>query len=891
MSDMKHDVDALETQEWLAALESVVREEGVERAQYLLEQVLEKARLDGVDMPTGVTTNYINTIPAAQEPAYPGDTTIERRIRSIIRWNAIMIVLRASKKDLELGGHMASFQSSAAFYETCFNHFFRAPNEKDGGDLVYYQGHISPGIYARAFVEGRLTEEQLDNFRQEVDGKGLPSYPHPKLMPEFWQFPTVSMGLGPISAIYQARFLKYLNGRGLKDTTAQRVYAFLGDGEMDEPESRGAISFAAREKLDNLCFLINCNLQRLDGPVMGNGKIIQELEGLFRGAGWNVVKVIWGNGWDKLLAKDTTGKLLQLMNETIDGDYQTFKAKDGAYVREHFFGKYPETAALVADMTDDEIFALKRGGHESSKLYAAFKNAQDTKGRPTVILAKTVKGYGMGDAAEGKNIAHQVKKMDMTHVLAMRNRLGLQDLISDEEVKNLPYLKLEEGSKEFEYLHARRKALHGYTPQRLPNFTGEFIVPALEDFKPLLEEQSREISSTMAYVRSLNILLKDKNIGQNIVPIIADEARTFGMEGLFRQIGIYNPHGQNYTPQDRDIVSYYKEATSGQVLQEGINELGAMSSWVAAATSYSTNNLPMIPFYIYYSMFGFQRVGDMAWMAGDQQARGFLLGATAGRTTLNGEGLQHEDGHSHILAGTVPNCISYDPTFAYEVAVILQDGIRRMYGEQENVFYYLTLMNESYAHPAMPAGAEEGIRKGIYKLESYSSQGKAGNKAKVQLMSSGTIMNEVRKAAQILSEEYGVASDVYSVTSFNELARDGQACDRFNMLHPEAEVKVPYIAQVMGTEPAIAATDYMKNYADQVRAFIPAQSYKVLGTDGFGRSDSRENLRRHFEVNAGYVVVAALNELAKRGEVEKSVVAAAIKKFDIDTEKTNPLYA
>ncbi|MBE4598889.1 pyruvate dehydrogenase (acetyl-transferring), homodimeric type [Vibrio navarrensis] len=886
MSDMKHDVDALETQEWLAALESVVREEGVERAQFLLEEVLEKARLDGVDMPTGITTNYINTIPAAQEPAYPGDTTIERRIRSIIRWNAIMIVLRASKKDLDLGGHMASFQSSAAFYETCFNHFFRAPNEKDGGDLVYYQGHISPGIYARAFVEGRLTEEQLDNFRQEVDGKGIPSYPHPKLMPEFWQFPTVSMGLGPISAIYQARFLKYLEGRGMKDTSEQRVYAFLGDGEMDEPESRGAISFAAREKLDNLCFLINCNLQRLDGPVMGNGKIIQELEGLFKGAGWNVVKVIWGNGWDKLLAKDTTGKLLQLMNETIDGDYQTFKAKDGAYVREHFFGKYPETAALVADMTDDEIFALKRGGHESSKLYAAFKNAQETNGRPTVILAKTVKGYGMGEAAEGKNIAHQVKKMDMTHVLAMRNRLGLQDLISDEEVNKLPYLKLEEGSKEYEYLHARRKALHGYTPQRLPNFTQELVIPELEEFKPLLEEQKREISSTMAYVRALNILLKDKNIGKNIVPIIADEARTFGMEGLFRQIGIYNPHGQNYTPQDRDIVSYYKEATSGQVLQEGINELGAMSSWVAAATSYSTNNLPMIPFYIYYSMFGFQRVGDMAWMAGDQQARGFLLGATAGRTTLNGEGLQHEDGHSHIQAATIPNCISYDPTFAYEVAVIMQDGIRRMYGDQENVFYYMTLMNENYAHPAMPEGAEEGIRKGIYKLETLS-----GSKGKVQLMSSGTIMNEVRKAAVILSEEYGIASDVYSVTSFNELARDGQNVERYNMLHPEAEAKVPYIASVMGTEPAIAATDYMKNYADQVRAFIPAESYKVLGTDGFGRSDSRENLRRHFEVNAGYVVVAALNELAKRGEVEKSVVAEAIKKFNIDTEKTNPLYA
>ncbi|MGL0943313.1 pyruvate dehydrogenase (acetyl-transferring), homodimeric type [Vibrio vulnificus] len=886
MSDMKHDVDALETQEWLQALESVVREEGVERAQYLLEQVLDKARLDGVDMPTGITTNYINTIPANQEPAYPGDTTLERRIRSIIRWNAIMIVLRASKKDLELGGHMASFQSSAAFYETCFNHFFRAPNEKDGGDLVYYQGHISPGIYARAFVEGRLTAEQLDNFRQEVDGKGIPSYPHPKLMPEFWQFPTVSMGLGPISAIYQARFLKYLEGRGMKDTSEQRVYAFLGDGEMDEPESRGAISFAAREKLDNLCFLINCNLQRLDGPVMGNGKIIQELEGLFKGAGWNVVKVIWGNNWDSLLAKDTTGKLLQLMNETIDGDYQTFKSKDGAYVREHFFGKYPETAALVADMTDDEIFALKRGGHESSKLYAVFKNAQDTKGRPTVILAKTVKGYGMGEAAEGKNIAHQVKKMDMTHVLHLRDRLGLQDILTDEAVKELPYLTLEEGSKEYEYLHARRKALKGYTPQRLPNFTQELVIPAVEEFQPLLEEQKRDISTTMAFVRTLNVLLKDKNIGKNIVPIIADEARTFGMEGLFRQIGIYNPHGQNYTPQDRDIVSYYKEATSGQVLQEGINELGAMSSWVAAATSYSTNDLPMIPFYIYYSMFGFQRVGDMAWMAGDQQARGFLLGATAGRTTLNGEGLQHEDGHSHIMAGTVPNCISYDPTFAYEVAVILQDGIRRMYGDQENVFYYLTLMNENYAMPAMPEGAEEGIRKGIYKLETYT-----GSKGKVQLLSSGTIMNEVRKAAQILSDEYCIASDVYSVTSFNEVTRDGQACERYNMLHPEAEAQVPYIQTVMGTEPAIAATDYMKNYAEQVRAFIPAESYKVLGTDGFGRSDSRENLRRHFEVNAGYVVIAALTELAKRGDVEKSVIAEAIKKFDIDTEKTNPLYA
>ena len=883
----KVDIDALETKEWLEALESVVRTEGVERAQFLLEQVLEQARLEGVDMPTGVTTNYINTIPPQQEPAYPGDVNLERRIRSVIRWNAIMIVLRGSKKDLELGGHMASFQSSAAFYETCFNHFFRAPNEKDGGDLVYYQGHISPGIYARAFVEGRLTAEQLDNFRQEVDGKGLSSYPHPKLMPEFWQFPTVSMGLGPITAIYQARFLKYLNGRGLKDTSAQRVYAFLGDGEMDEPESRGAISFAAREKLGNLCFLVNCNLQRLDGPVMGNGKIIQELEGLFRGAGWNVIKVVWGRGWDKLLAKDTTGKLLQLMNETVDGDYQTYKAKDGAYVREHFFGRYPETAALVADMTDEEIFALKRGGHEPSKLYAAFKAAQACTDKPTVILAKTVKGYGMGDAAEGKNIAHQVKKMDLTHVKQLRTRLGLEDYISEEQVADLPYIKLPEGSPELQYLHDRRKALHGYTPVRLPKFSETLTLPELSAFDSLLEEQKREISTTLAYVRALNILLKDQHIGQRIVPIIADEARTFGMEGLFRQIGIYNPHGQNYTPEDRSVVSYYKEDTAGQVLQEGINELGAMSSWVAAATSYSTNDLPMIPFYIYYSMFGFQRVGDMAWLAGDQQARGFLLGATAGRTTLNGEGLQHEDGHSHILASTVPNCISYDPTYAYELAVILQDGIRRMYGpEQENIYYYITVMNESYHHPAMPKGAEEGIRKGIYKLESYN-----GGRGKVQLLGSGTILNEVRKAADILSKDYDVASDVYSVTSFNELARDGQDCERFNMLHPEAAEKVPFVAQVLNKAPAIAATDYMKNYAEQIRAFIPANSYKVLGTDGYGRSDSRENLRRHFEVNAGYIVVAALNELAKQGELKKAVVAEAIKKFGIDADKTNPLYA
>ena len=886
MTDILKDIDAQETSEWLEALSTILEDEGSERAQFVLEQVMDKARKEGVNLPHGINTNYVNTIPSDQQPVYPGDLKIEQRIRSIIRWNAIMIVMRASKKDLDLGGHMASYQSAAAFYEVCFNHFFRAPNETDGGDLVYYQGHISPGIYARAFLEGRLTAEQLDNFRQEVDGKGLPSYPHPKLLPEFWQFPTVSMGLGPIAAIYQARFLKYLDGRGLKPTSAQRVYAFLGDGEMDEPESRGSLSFASREKLDNLCFLINCNLQRLDGPVMGNGSIIQELEGLFTGAGWNVVKVIWGGNWDALIAKDTSGKLLQLMEETVDGDYQTFKSKDGAYVREHFFGKYPETAALVADMTDEQIFALKRGGHDSSKLYAAFKNAEDTAGKPTVILAKTVKGYGMGAAAEGKNIAHGVKKMTEEHIETLRDRLGLQDLLSDEQAATLPYLTLEEGSEEYNYLHGKREALLGYTPKRLPKFTEKLAVPELDKFSALLGEQKREISTTMAYVRILNVLLKDKGIGKNIVPIIADEARTFGMEGLFRQVGIYNPHGQEYTPEDRGVVSYYKEATSGQVLQEGINELGSMSSWVAAATSYSTNDLPMIPFYIYYSMFGFQRIGDMAWMAGDQQARGFLLGATAGRTTLNGEGLQHEDGHSHIQANTIPNCISYDPTFAYELAVIVQDGIERMYGEkQENVFYYLTVMNENYAMPAMPEGVEEGIRKGIYKFASLPG------KSKVQLLSSGTIMNEVRAAATILSEEYGVASDIFSVTSFNELTRDGQDVERYNMLNPEAEQKTPYITDVLGTEPTIAATDYMKNYAEQVRAFIPADSYKVLGTDGFGRSDSRENLRRHFEVNAGYVVVAALTELAKRGDVERKVVTEAIAKFDIDVNKINPLFA
>ncbi|EGY28488.1 pyruvate dehydrogenase [Candidatus Regiella insecticola 5.15] len=882
--DLKNDVDPVETGDWLQAIESVIREEGVERAYYLLNQVLNAARKDGVNITLGAT-DYINTITLEEEPAYPGNLELEQRIRSAIRWNAVMMVLRASKKDLDLGGHIASFQSSATFYEVCFHHFFRARNEKDGGDLVFFQGHISPGIYARAFLEGRLTKEQLNNFRQEIDGKGLSSYPHPKLMPEFWQFPTVSMGLGPINAIYQAKFLKYLNHRGLKDTLGQRVYAFLGDGEMDEPESKGTITVASREKLDNLVFVINCNLQRLDGPVIGNGKIINELEGIFAGAGWQVLKVIWGDRWDALLRKDTSGKLIQLMNETLDGDYQTLKSKDGAYVREHFFGRFPETKALVQDMSDDEIWSLNRGGHDPKKIFAALKKAQDTKGKPTVILAHTVKGYGMGETAEGKNIAHQVKKMNMLGVHHLRNRFEVP--VTDADIEKLPYITFDKDSEEYQYLHARREALSGYLPTRLTKFTEKLTLPTQADFSALLEEQSKEISTTIAFVRVLNVLLKNKSIKDRIVPIIADEARTFGMEGLFRQIGIYSPEGQQYTPQDREQVAYYKEDTKGQILQEGINELGAAASWLAAATSYSTNDLPMIPFYIYYSMFGFQRIGDLCWAAGDQQARGFLIGGTSGRTTLNGEGLQHEDGHSHIQSLTIPNCISYDPAYAYEVAIIMHDGLERMYGsKQENIYYYITTLNENYHMPAMPKGVEEGICKGIYKLETLE-----GSKGKVQLMGSGAILRHVRQAAQILSEDYNLGSDVYSVTSFTELARDGQDCERWNRLHPTETPRTPYITQVMHDAPTIASTDYMKLFAEQIRSYLPARQFCVLGTDGYGRSDSRENLRHHFEVDASYVVVAALSELAKQGEIDSKVVAEAIIKFGIDADKINPRLA
>ena len=881
---LKNDVDPIETNDWLASIDSLIREEGIERAQFIIDQVMQQARAGGVSLPSGITTDYVNTIPVSEQPAYPGNLEIERRIRSYIRWNAVMMVLRAQKKDLDLGGHLSTFQSAATMYEVGFNHFFKAATEKNGGDLVYFQGHAAPGIYARAFVEGRLTEDQLNNFRQEAHGHGLSSYPHPKLMPDFWQFSTVSMGLGPVNAIYQARFLKYLENRGLKDTSDQKVYAFLGDGEMDEIESKGALTFAAREHLDNLIFVISCNLQRLDGPVNGNGKIVQELEGLFVGAGWEVIKVMWGSRWDKLFAKDTTDKLAQLMMEVVDGDYLTFKSKDGAYVREHFFGRYPETAALVADMTDDEIWSLQRGGHDPLKVFAAFKKAQ-TAGKPVVILVHSVKGYKIAEA-ESKNTAHQSKKMSVDSIRAYRDYFHIP--VKDEDLEKLPYVTFPEGSEEYKYLHEHRKALQGYVPARQPKFSVDFKAPELSEFSALLEAQPRPISTTMAFVRFLNTLLKDKEVGKHIVPIVADEARTFGMEGLFRQIGIYNPHGQNYVPSDRDLVAYYREAKDGQVLQEGINELGATSSWLAAATSYSISNVPMIPFFIYYSMFGFQRVGDLMWAAGDQLARGFMIGGTSGRTTLNGEGLQHEDGHSHIQSLTIPNCVSYDPAFAFEVAVIMQDGINRMYGEkQEDVFYYITTLNEIYDQPAMPAGAEEGIRKGLYKFESVQGKGKG----EVQLLGSGAILRHVREAAQILANDYGISSDVYSAPSLTEAAREGDDAVRWNMLHPTETPRVPYVAQVMKDKPTVAATDYMKLFAEQIRAYVPSKHYHVLGTDGFGRSDSRANLRDHFEVDAHHVVVAALHVLAQEGTVDKKVVAEAIAKYGINPERLNPLYA
>jgi len=878
------DIDPQETGEWLDALDGVLQVEGPQRAHFILEKLIEKARRSGAYLPYNATTAYINTIPPGQEEASPGDHEMEHRLRSYIRWNAMAMVVRANKISSELGGHIASFASAATLYDVGFNHFWHPPSDKHGGDLVFFQGHSSPGVYARAYLEGRISEEQLRNFRQEVEGNGLPSYPHPWLMPNFWQFPTVSMGLGPIQAIYQARFMKYLKDRGLVDTEGRKVWAFMGDGEMDEPESLGAISLAVREKLDNLVFVVNCNLQRLDGPVRGNGKIIQELEADFRGAGWNVIKVIWGSYWDALIARDTAGLLLKRMEEALDGEYQVFKSKDGAYVRKHFFGKYQELLTMVANMSDDDIWRLNRGGHDPHKIYAAYAAAVKHTGQPTVILAKTIKGYGMGEAGEGQMITHQQKKMGTTSIKAFRDRFDIP--IPDDQLEEIPFYKPAEDSPEMQYLRSRVEALGGSMPQRRTR-TAPLQVPPLSVFEPLLNASGeREISTTMAFVRMLNTLVKDKNIGKQVVPIVPDESRTFGMEGMFRQLGIYSSVGQLYRPEDADQLMYYKEDKSGQILQEGINEAGAFCSWIAAATSYSTHGVSMIPFYIFYSMFGFQRIGDLAWAAGDSRARGFLLGGTAGRTTLNGEGLQHEDGHSQILAGTIPNCVSYDPTFAYEVAVVIQDGLRRMVQEQEDVFYYVTLMNENYTHPALPPGAEADILKGMYLF----SEGKADKKAvRVQLLGSGTILREVIAAAELLQKDFGVAANVWSCPSFNELRRDGMETERWNMLHPESEPRKSHVERCLEpyAGPVVAATDYMRAFADQIRPYVK-RTYKVLGTDGFGRSDFRSQLRKFFEVDRHYVVVAALKGLAEDGNVPPATVKKAIEKYGIDTDRPSP---
>ncbi len=883
------DVDAIETQEWVEALAAVIEHEGVERAHFLLEQLIDKARRSGANLPFSANTAYVNTIPTHLEAELPGDQAIEDRIRSYIRWNAMAMVVKANRKSSELGGHIATFASAATLYDIGFNHFWHAPNADHGGDLIFFQGHASPGMYSRAFLEGRLTEEQLDNFRQEVDGKGLSSYPHPHLMDDFWQFPTVSMGLGPIMSIYQARFMKYLQHRSLANTEARKVWAFIGDGESDEPETLGAISLAGREKLDNLVWVVNCNLQRLDGPVRGNGKIVQELEANFRGTGWNVIKVLWGSYWDPLLAMDKDGLLQQRMMECVDGDFQNYKSKDGAYVREHFFGKYPELKAMVAKMSDEDIWRLNRGGHDPHKVYAAYHAAVNTSGQPTVILAQTVKGYGMGSAGEAQNRTHSQKKLQDNEMLDFRNRFNIP--LNDEDAAVGKYYVPDADSEEMQYMNARRAELGGHLPVRSTQ-AAPLEIPPLSIFDAMLAGSGdKEMSTTMAWVRMLTMLCRDKNIGKNVVPIVPDEARTFGMEGMFRQLGIYSSVGQLYTPQDKDQIMFYKEDKSGQILEEGINEAGAMSSWIAAATAYSSHGVNMIPFYIYYSMFGFQRIGDLAWAAGDMQARGFMIGGTAGRTTLAGEGLQHQDGHSLILSGTIPNCISYDPTFNYEMAVIVHDGMRRMFAEQENVFYYVTAMNENYVHPAMPEGAETGIIKGLYKFRAAEST-KATSATTVQLMGSGAILREVIAAADLLRDDWAVDADIWSATSFTELARDARDCDRWNRLHPVDEARVPYITQCLEghTGPVIAATDYIQLYADKVRKWIPAR-YEVLGTDGFGRSDTRAQLRKHFEVNAVHIVVAALKALADEGSIDAVTVAEAIDKYGIDPEKINPLHA
>ncbi len=877
------DTDNQETQEWLASLSSVIEAEGTERAHFLIEAMIDQARRSGSNLPYNATTSYVNTIPTHLQQRHPGNPDMERRIRALIRWNAVMTVLRANEKSPGIGGHIASFQSAATLYDVGFNHFFRAANENFGGDLVYFQGHSSPGIYARAFLEGRMNEDQLNNFRMESGGHGLSSYPHPWLMPDFWQFPTVSMGLGPIMGIYQARYLKYLHDRGIADTSDRKVWVFCGDGEMDEPESQGAISLAAREKLDNLVFVINCNLQRLDGPVRGNGKIIQELESNFRGSGWNVLKVIWGSYWDPLLAMDKDGMLKKRMEECVDGEYQNFKAKGGAYTREHFFGKYPELREMVSAMSDNDIWRLNRGGHDPHKVYAAYAAATSHKGQPSIVLAKTVKGYGMGDAGEGQNITHQQKSMDIESLKAFRTRFDLP--VSDKEVESLSFYKPPNDSPEIQYMMERRKELGGFLPARRRKTTS-LKIPALTAFANVTNSSGeREISTTMAFVRILSTLVRDKELGKYIVPIVPDEARTFGMEGMFRQLGIYSSVGQLYEPQDSDQVMFYKEQKDGQILEEGINEAGSFSSWIAAATSYSHSDIQTIPFYIFYSMFGFQRIGDLAWAAGDSRCRGFLLGATAGRTTLNGEGLQHEDGHSHLLAATIPNCVAYDPCFAYELAVIIQNGLERMIQNQEDVYYYITVMNENYTHPELPKGVEQGIIDGIYPYKKSNIKG-----PKVQLMGSGVILREVIEAANMLEKDFNVAADIFSVTSFNELRKNALDAERWNRLNPAKDKKSSHIENAITDKdaPIIASTDYMKSFPEQVARFLP-NPFIALGTDGYGRSDSREALRSFFEVDRHYIVIAALTALVDMKKLDASILIKAIKDFKLDGDKPNPM--
>jgi len=883
LAGMIEDKDPLETREWLEALDEVAKHGGLDRASFLLQELTKHARDIQVRLPPAITTPFYNTISPSEQKMMPGDLFMERRIRSLVRWNALAMVMRANDNDEGLGGHISSFSSSATLYDVGFNHFFRG-TDGHPGDLVFYQGHSAPGMYARSFLEGRLDENQLDKFRREVDGDGLSSYPHPWLMPDYWQFPTVSMGLGPIQAIYQAHVMKYQQNRGLVDHGDRDVWCFMGDGESDEPESLGAISLAGREGLGNLNFVINCNLQRLDGPVRGNGKIIQELEGVFRGAGWKVLKVIWGRKWDPLLEKDKTGLLQKRMDEVCDGELQNYKYNGGAYTREHFFGKYPELLELVADLSDDDIMYLNRGGHDPYKVYAAYAAAVEERERPTVILAMTVKGYGTGEAGEANNETHSLKKLDLESLKAFRDRFAIP--ISDAELKNVPYYRPEPDSPELRYMRERRAALGGPIPARRRQMD-LLTPPPLEAFASQLKSSGkREISTTMAFVRLLSRLAKDKNIGERVVPIVPDEARTFGMEGMFRQLGIYSSIGQRYTPHDSGQIMFYKEDIKGQILEEGINEAGAFSAWLAAATSYSTSAFSMVPFYIYYSMFGFQRIGDLAYAAGDSQARGFLIGATAGRTTLNGEGLQHQDGHSHLLASTIPNCVSYDPAYAYELAVIIQDGLRRMYQEGENKFYYITTMNENYTHPDMPEGVEQGIIDGMYLLHRSASSAEL----RVQLLGAGTILREVEAAAQLLEQDYGVAADVWSVTSVNQLQREGKAAVRWNLLHPEETPRVPLVTQHLQEHsgPFVAATDYMKSYADQLREFVPGR-YVVLGTDGFGRSDTRQKLRNFFEVSREYIVIAALKALADEGLIEPARVSQGMIALGIAADKVDPL--